>query len=1070
MEDCDLNFIVSGLAGELCRLEGRSTWTVREVKVAIHNATGIDRRQQRLIKGLRHLADADSFEEFRECGRVDLTLIRRSPEQALWLEWAETDWAQLITAPVAAWSHTEVVATAVSNCGWALRHAAEDVKANREVVLKAVKQNGLALQFASQGATADTEIALAAVKQCGRALSFVSDKLQGDRDFVLGAMRLNGRALEHARPAFRADREVVLAAVQQCGCALAGATTDLRSDHEVVIEAVIRDPGALVFAPKRVRDDPEILGLLPKRRPSKEKVLLPIEAVRPVRKHAGSICSFGNSKSDGHAGLASVLGAQGAALCEMANLGLPVVPGVCVSPKSRDSTAEGNMGIADAEVDMVKTALTKLEQSTAKYLGSETSPLLVSVWGGSVTVDQLSNIGINDTLAEAWALRENPRFVWDTYRRLIYSFARVVKNLDMAPFEDAISQTRQKLDERCMLGRKHEDCDIPTKDLKQLVSIFKDLYAKQVDEEFPQDARTQLNEAVHHFTEKGKFDGAQESDDTDAANSLILQASAFGNFDAFSATGLARLERCPESGRSELHGEWLPNAQREDLGSGRLRRKLTKTESQEWATENGMCENTRAAEYPSLEEQMPGAFSKLAHCQDVLSSHLVGTENVEFLVQQGQLWIVKPTSFIFPTRCSEHPAAIFDEPACAAIFPIDENNDLEYAVAKTVARKGDESPDSASTDCLTDITFFSEASEKGAKMGRPSPCASAEFCSAEKLDQMQPEAAKIDISDATGPENSRAIASTSTKIMSILSLIGCGLLPITRVFVNAASEGAAAADLQVKRVARLCNAVPTAPARCKRIPQTGLVPEIVSAEKDNLKLNFGVHGLFQVPDLKLPAWQTALAGSMAGAATQFAAGNSTACLRALPVGAICCTCYVNFQNLASPDGNLDNIPVHERFLCAGAAASFGTSASQALRSLLWKGRSLPVALGFAAAAAKRSTPAMAIEMCSIDVAKSAITQNGDCPVTPAVLVASGCVAGLISQSILIPASVIASNATFFNGMDALSGQSATSRQSAPAAPSLRTFGQKFRASIPGAAANSLVRVGMVSCFLQSQVQ
>merc|ERR1719330_1654619 len=137
-------------------------------------------------------------------------------------------------------------------------------------------------------------------------------------------------------------------------------------------------------------------------------------------------------------------------LCEMANLGLPVAPGFVVTTDKLQDPAQG--GDVD---DIAKEALNKLENATAHYLGNEQAPLLLSVQGET----RMGNLGLNDAIVEAWENKEESRFVLDSYRRLILSFARDVKDLDMGPFVHEAAKVKQRLDEKCRLGRKHEDSD-----------------------------------------------------------------------------------------------------------------------------------------------------------------------------------------------------------------------------------------------------------------------------------------------------------------------------------------------------------------------------------------------------------------------------------------------------------------------------------------------------------------------------------------------------------------------------------------------------------------------------------
>lgn len=303
-EGSSLVLRVHGIAGTLCSIANASpSWSLREVKDAIHAAAGIPPCRQRLLLGRTELlgeleddasprllqtlleanrastrADGDQvpdmdresqLEAFRECGlpHFDLTLVHRSEQQVRWLQMAKSFWWELLEEPTDVWADREVVLAAVQSSeggGQALQHVHPDLASDREVVLAAVQNRGMALQFASPVLAADRKIALAAVSQCERALLYVAAVLLEDRAFLLEAMRRNGRALEHAPSAVRGDREVVLTAVAQTGMALAGASADLRADHEVVETAVAQNAGAVYFASGGLKSDPRIKELAKK--------------------------------------------------------------------------------------------------------------------------------------------------------------------------------------------------------------------------------------------------------------------------------------------------------------------------------------------------------------------------------------------------------------------------------------------------------------------------------------------------------------------------------------------------------------------------------------------------------------------------------------------------------------------------------------------------------------------------------------------------------------------------------------------------------------------------------------
>ena len=146
-------------------------------------------------------------------------------------------------------------------------------------------------------------------------------------------------------------------------------------------------------------------------------------------------------------------------------------------------------------------------------------------------------------IAEAWALEEGAHFVWDSYRRLIAAYARGVKGLDTEPFERELRRAKEALNSKCRLGRIHEDCDIPARDLRELVSIYQDIYQQQCGEAFPQDPATQLRGAISAVL-GSKVDAEQPHSAV-----AIVQAMVFGNYDSQSAVGLAKLQAAPDRSR-----------------------------------------------------------------------------------------------------------------------------------------------------------------------------------------------------------------------------------------------------------------------------------------------------------------------------------------------------------------------------------------------------------------------------------------------------------------------------------------------------------------------------------------
>lgn len=299
-----LEVLVASNGGPLCRLRADGAWTIAETKVELTLKTGVPKREQRLIAGGRELPDDETLAFVREVGsnRLELTLLRRTPEQAAWLQRLARDGQALLGAPDAVRADREAVLVAVRGHGDALRCAASELQADREVVLAAVHQNGRALSWAADELRADREVVLEAVRRHPWALTNAADSVRTDKQIVTAALKQEaglypyvepslradtgvaliavqraGEVLEHAPIAIRADHEVVLAAVRQNGAALAHAAPQLRADREIVQAAVECSPHALAFAHITLQKDEALIRMSegPPRGAGRERPLTP---------------------------------------------------------------------------------------------------------------------------------------------------------------------------------------------------------------------------------------------------------------------------------------------------------------------------------------------------------------------------------------------------------------------------------------------------------------------------------------------------------------------------------------------------------------------------------------------------------------------------------------------------------------------------------------------------------------------------------------------------------------------------------------------------------------------------
>jgi phosphoenolpyruvate synthase/pyruvate phosphate dikinase len=357
------------------------------------------------------------------------------------------------------------------------------------------------------------------------------------------------------------------------------------------------------------------------------------------------VFSFGEGKAEGDPTRRDLLGGKGAGLAEMTTLGLPVPPGFTISTEAcRGYTTTGSMPAElQPEVD---EALALLEKRLGMRFGDPKAPLLVSVRSGARAsmpgmMDTILNLGLNDVTAKGLAQRTgNPRFVFDAYRRFVAMFADVALGVSREHFEHALDQTRARIAKTKNidatrlnaeeLRRKVTDAEIPADELEKLVATFKAIVRDKTKSDFPEDPKEQLVGAIravfkswsnHRAVVYRKMHDIPESWGT-ACN---IQAMVFGNLGDTSATGVA-FTRDPATGERVLYGEWLPNAQGEDVVAG-IRTPMP------IRAEKGAAD--------SLEHRMPAAFQTLVAIGERLEKHFRDMQDLEFTIQEGTLYMLQ---------------------------------------------------------------------------------------------------------------------------------------------------------------------------------------------------------------------------------------------------------------------------------------------------------------------------------------------------------------------------------------------------------------------------------------------
>ena len=346
---------------------------------------------------------------------------------------------------------------------------------------------------------------------------------------------------------------------------------------------------------------------------------------------------FGGGVDDGGKGDKNLLGGKGANLDGMAAIGLPVPPGFNITTAMCTRYYDDGEVFPDSLRAEVANGIAHIEAVTGKRFGDAADPLLVSVRSGARVsmpgmMDTVLNLGLNDKTVEGLAASSgDPRFAWDSYRRFIQMYADVVLELDHGAFEEALEIAKE--DRGFFL-----DTELSAEDLKALVGEYKSLVEAEWGKPFPQDVHDQLWGAIGAVfgswqSERAKVYRRLNSIPGDWGTAVNVQAMVFGNMGETSATGVA-FTRDPATGENAYYGEYLINAQGEDVVAGiRTPQYLTRAARE------------RASAKPlSMEEAMPEVYAQLADVFNILETHYRDMQDIEFTVQQGKLWMLQTRS------------------------------------------------------------------------------------------------------------------------------------------------------------------------------------------------------------------------------------------------------------------------------------------------------------------------------------------------------------------------------------------------------------------------------------------
>ncbi len=345
-----------------------------------------------------------------------------------------------------------------------------------------------------------------------------------------------------------------------------------------------------------------------------------------------SVFFFGNGESEGKSLGKEKLGGKGAGLATMTALGIPVPPGcTIITDVCLEYLRSGK--IADDVISECKEAITRMGQSVGATFGDHDNPMLLSVRSGARAsmpgmMDTVLNLGLNDVTVEALAKQTgNARFAFDAYRRFLGMYANVVLELDREPFEHFLSEARRSSGAR-------DDSTIPESALREVVKKSKEHIAVRTKKEFPQDVWEQLWASVSAVFRSWNNDRAKVYRSTyhiPAAwgTACNLQAMVFGNLGDDCATGVC-FTRDPSTGEKRFFGEFLPNAQGEDVVAGiRTPFKVTARDAK------------AAGSATSLEALMPVAYKKLFELQNQLENHYHDMQDIEFTIQRDKLWMLQ---------------------------------------------------------------------------------------------------------------------------------------------------------------------------------------------------------------------------------------------------------------------------------------------------------------------------------------------------------------------------------------------------------------------------------------------
>ncbi|PWA37230.1 orthophosphate dikinase, plastidic [Artemisia annua] len=354
---------------------------------------------------------------------------------------------------------------------------------------------------------------------------------------------------------------------------------------------------------------------------SVKAVLNPVSPPPAATTTKKRVFTFGKGKSEGNKGMKSLLGGKGANLAEMASIGLSVPPGLTISTEACNEYVQGGKKLPSGLWDEILEGLQYVQTEIGASLGDPTKPLLLSVRSGAAIsmpgmMDTVLNLGLNDEVVAGLAGKSGARFAYDSYRRFLDMFGNVVMDIPHALFEERLGQLKA---ERGV----HLDTDLTAADLKDLVEQYKKVYVEYKGEKFPTDPKKQLELAVNAVFDSWDSPRANKYRSINQITGLKgtavnIQCMVFGNMGDTSGTGVL-FTRNPSTGENKLYGEFLINAQGEDVVAG-IR---------------------TPQDIVTMKNCMPEAYKELVENCEILERHYKDMMDIEFTVQENRLWMLQ---------------------------------------------------------------------------------------------------------------------------------------------------------------------------------------------------------------------------------------------------------------------------------------------------------------------------------------------------------------------------------------------------------------------------------------------